>query len=577
MVGNDQISVAINDVTDLVTTNKTLEDGDIVRYDFAKTRWEAYQLTFDGLPDVVLSTPADGQVLVFDGVNNEWINETLVSRFDDLEDVVVNNPQANDIIGWNGSDWSNGPLWLNNVRNVDLTQSADGQVLTYDATNNVWVNMDIPPSSSVDVIDDLSDVTISKIKPGQVLVWDNNLQQWVNVDFDPGSDLGSVDLQNLVPTQALKWNGTDWINDFNYLTSLRDVDVDKFKDGQILVYDQTRNVWVNKELVYGIEEMTDVSLNNLQQNHILRFNGTEWTNNSLLLETIEDVVLNSPVDTHYLGWDGTQWTNKAVSLDTLKDVDLTGRKDISVLVYNDKAKEWKPESLTINHAEDVQMVNPVDGQILRWSHLLGVFVNHTPRLGDDSDIEFNNLQDRQVPVYDSVNSVWRNEHQVTKIDDLDDVVAVNPDPSDVIGWDGSAWVSGPLWLGNLGNVYLYGSKEGQALTYDSVSQRWINKTLEIDSLDDAVITTPTLNQVLAYDDSTSKWINKEVSTLPDAKDKAGYEITTRGATETDAEWSPFRTTPNLVDADYTIEDNVSASIVSPTIDDGVTITVPVIV
>ena len=123
-------------------------------------------------------------------------------------------------------------------------------------------------------------------------------------------------------------------------------------------------------------------------------------------------------------------------LGDMKDVDLSAIDDEKVLVYSDKLKSWVPAELNINSASDVQMVSPVDGQILRWSHLLGVFVNHTPRLGDDSDIEFDNLQDRQVPVYDAVNSVWRNEHQVTKIDDLDDVVAVNPNPSDDyrMGW-----------------------------------------------------------------------------------------------------------------------------------------------
>ena len=54
----------------------------------------------------------------------------------------------------------------------------------------------------------------------------------------------------------------------------------------------------------------------------------------------------------------------------------------------------------------------------------------------------------------------------------------------------------------------------QILEYDSLTQKWTNKTLtyssELSSLNDCTITTPITNQGLIYDTSTSKWQNQTI-------------------------------------------------------------------
>ncbi|MCH9712822.1 MAG: hypothetical protein K0U20_09385 [Proteobacteria bacterium] len=47
-----------------------------------------------------------------------------------------------------------------------------------------------------------------------------------------------------------------------------------------------------------------------------------------------------------------------------------------------------------------------------------------------------------------------------------------------------------------------------------------------------------------------------------------------GLRDDSVEWTPFNTTPNTIKEDYTIPTNSSASIVSPTIEDGVNVTIP---
>jgi len=47
-----------------------------------------------------------------------------------------------------------------------------------------------------------------------------------------------------------------------------------------------------------------------------------------------------------------------------------------------------------------------------------------------------------------------------------------------------------------------------------------------------------------------------------------------GLRDSDVEWTPFLTNPNSIKENYTIPTGSNASIVSPTIEDGVTVTVP---
>ena len=63
--------------------------------------------------------------------------------------------------------------------------------------------------------------------------------------------------------------------------------------------------------------------------------------------------------------------------------------------------------------------------------------------------------------------------------------------------------------------------------------------------------------------------------IADANGKIGYELSTRGASASDAEWSPIRTNPNILSTDYTFSDGVSGTVASGfEVADGVTITIP---
>lgn len=68
-------------------------------------------------------------------------------------------------------------------------------------------------------------------------------------------------------------------------------------------------------------------------------------------------------------------------------------------------------------------------------------------------------------------------------------------------------------LESLSDTNLVTPADGQALVYDSATQKWINETpaSTVSSLTDTTITTPSDGQALVYDDGTSKWINGDIA------------------------------------------------------------------
>jgi|GEM_PF-4195805 len=86
--------------------------------------------------------------------------------------------------------------------------------------------------------------------------------------------------------------------------------------------------------------------------------------------------------------------------------------------------------------------------------------------------------------------------------------------------------------------------------------------------------TSSTNIVPSSDVLKWKLIDTSINYIPDATGFIGYELASYGQSELDIGWSPLRMTPNTLSVSTSLPVGVSATIVSPTIADGVTITVP---
>lgn len=104
----------------------------------------------------------------------------------------------------------------------------------------------------------------------------------------------------------------------------------------------------------------------------------------------------------------------------------------------------------------------------------------------------------------------------------------------------SQWVESPApifgydTLANLSDTSISSPSDGQILSYDSSSSKWVGQTLNVDKalneLTDVTITSPTNNQVLSYASGSSQWQNisitnqTAVQALIDRDDKAYCQV-----------------------------------------------------
>jgi hypothetical protein len=113
----------------------------------------------DGLSDVSISTPSNGDVLKYDSTNDEWINgqgSSSVSSLDDLSDVTITTP-------------------------------TDGQVLKYDSTNQIWVNGSGAGSSWTDVTGTLTAGSTSITLSDASITTNSTIEVFTDADVDYNS------------------------------------------------------------------------------------------------------------------------------------------------------------------------------------------------------------------------------------------------------------------------------------------------------------------------------------------------------------------------------------------------------
>jgi len=84
-------------------------------YDATKGAWKLQTLLGNDLTDlndVVITTPSDGQALVYDSSSGDWVNETPASTVDSLTDTTITTPSDEDILRYDSgtSKWVNEAL-----------------------------------------------------------------------------------------------------------------------------------------------------------------------------------------------------------------------------------------------------------------------------------------------------------------------------------------------------------------------------------------------------------------------------------------------------------------------------------
>jgi hypothetical protein len=151
---------------------------------------------------------------------------------------------------------------------------------------------------------ELSDVAITEPKANQILVYDATLQVWKNTD--PAAAQG-----------------------------LTNINISSPKTGDHLVYNAENNKWENKTISTKLGDLADVKdMTTLNGGDVLYYNGTNWENQTLILDAIQDVTVKNPKTGDILTYNGTFWEPKeaAQAGETVTKLSqLTGDVNISAL------------------------------------------------------------------------------------------------------------------------------------------------------------------------------------------------------------------------------------------------------
>jgi hypothetical protein len=112
---------SINDLTDVDTTTAAPTDGQALVWDNANSEWvpgnvaaDLATTSIDALQDVDTTTaaPTDGQALIWDNANSEWVPGSVAAdlgttSIDALQDVDTTTaaPTNNQVLAWDGTNW----------------------------------------------------------------------------------------------------------------------------------------------------------------------------------------------------------------------------------------------------------------------------------------------------------------------------------------------------------------------------------------------------------------------------------------------------------------------------------------
>jgi len=101
----------------------------------------------NAMKDILIGTATNRQVLVYDSATGKWKNDFL--DLEDLGDTNITSPTNGDCLLWNGSDWVAAPATLESLKDTTLPSPDKNTLIYFDSITATWKKVPAPRDRQV--------------------------------------------------------------------------------------------------------------------------------------------------------------------------------------------------------------------------------------------------------------------------------------------------------------------------------------------------------------------------------------------------------------------------------------------
>lgn len=254
-------------------------------------------------------------------------NGKIGNKLQELADVTITEPKANQILVFDGSTWKNtDPAAAQGLTNINISNPETGDILVYDATSGKWQNQ----TPTKPALSTLTDINLGTLNNSNILSYNSTSQKWEN-----------------------KILSLNFING----VSIPD-DITKLKNGQVLTYND--GVWGAADAATGGSDITklsqlsgDVSLTTPANGQTLQYKDGFWTNADPTANDIWKTAKNSTYTTYSKVGIGTAEPTAMLHLKDGGNHTLISPNGITIGGNTNRIKETGSIALTNGAAGDV--------------------------------------------------------------------------------------------------------------------------------------------------------------------------------------------------------------------------------
>ena len=329
-LGEEVTVGALSDLRDVVFTDP-IGNNNIFQFDDVLNKWTNKPFPkivtewddIDNKPEFFKPTEHTHKIDDIINLSDVLLSKLDKSVFDDIFEVTVINGEkvlhvkgnlyADKEIaayGYGTTGEESGVYWLENLKDVKLTELKNGQILKY--VDPLWINVDIPDlgitSDLEEILDNIAyrfniiDGAIKSLNSSvnTLSISITGIQNDLNLKLDKatfdnfftlkthGNKVwieAKYDFYSLGEVAAYGFGSEDENTSITYLENLKDVELTNLQNNQILIYDDYNDRWINQDLVPSVsslKELTDTNISNETIGQALILSDTlEWKNISI--------------------------------------------------------------------------------------------------------------------------------------------------------------------------------------------------------------------------------------------------------------------------------------------------------